>query len=100
VQAVVADERDRLAQDQQITNDEIVAGLAGIARDRGNPAAARVSAYRTLADIKGLMAAPLAELPQGLGIFLKAIAAGAASGRREQVSTVDVEGEFRETQEL
>ena len=88
----------RLAQDQQITNTEIMAGLAGIARDSGNPAAARVSAYRTLADIKGLMAAPLAELPQGLGMFLKAIAASATTGQREQVSAPDVEVTFRDVQ--
>jgi hypothetical protein len=86
VQAVVADERERLAQTQQITNDEIMAGLAGIARDSGSPAAARVSAFRTLADIKGLMTAPQAELPSGLDLFLKAIAAGASVGRQEQVS--------------
>lgn len=96
VQAVVADERERLAQGQQITNDQIVSGLAGIARDNGNPAAARVSAYRTLADINGLLDAPQVELPQGLSLFLSAIAAGAAVGRQGLVGTGDVEVPFRE----
>ncbi len=44
VQIIVAEERDRLAQGQQITNNRIVAGLAGIAEDKANPAATSVRA--------------------------------------------------------
>ncbi len=42
VQVIVEEERQRLAQGQQISNDRAVASLAGIADDRANPAAARV----------------------------------------------------------
>ena len=61
---------------QRISNDEILDGLASIAQDPSNPAAARVSAYRTLADIRG-MSGMQQELPPGLTVLLAAIGRGA-----------------------
>jgi hypothetical protein len=100
VQIIVAEERERLARGHQVGNDEIVSGLLQEARGEGmnTTAASRVGAWRTLADIRGLLGGTQTELPQGLAIFLEAIAAGAASGQREQECSADVEGEFRDVQ--
>lgn len=76
VQVIVAEERERLVQGQQISNDRIVAGLAEIAEDRANPTAARVSAYRTLADIRGMMGGTSQELPPAAVFLLEAIGRG------------------------
>lgn len=95
VQAIIAEERARLSQSQQITNDEIVTGLAEIANDRANPPAARVSAYRTLAEIRGMLRTADSGLPEGLTAMLNALANGLAQGAARNVAPT-IEGSYRE----
>lgn len=98
VQTVIADERARLANGQQITNDEIIEGLAEIAKDKNNAAAARVSAYRTLAEVRGMLKAPETSLPDALSSMLEAVARGAQRQIEQRTQPV-IEAPFREVAE-
>lgn len=53
VRAIMAAEQAKITQTQNISYGEIVEGLTEIARDKANPASARVGAYRTLAELWG-----------------------------------------------
>lgn len=62
-----------------LTAEDIIRGLASEARGEGpdTTASSRISAWRTLADIHGLLGGNSPDLPEGLVTMLEALARGA-----------------------
>ncbi len=69
------------------TAEDIIHGLATEARGEGpdSTASSRISAWRALADIHGLLGGSSPELPEGLQMMLEALARGTDDRRRSSV---------------
>ena len=66
------------------STEDIIRGLAAEARGEGpdTTASSRISAWRALADIHGLLGGSSPELPEGLKAMLEALARGAEERER------------------
>lgn len=71
---------DAMRSASKVSPAEIITGLHREATDSRSPAA-RVSAWRTLADIHGMLGGAEAELPPGLSAFMAALGRGLAGGQ-------------------